>query len=238
MTVGVRTRVVAKSETSVTCLVETAGTLKSRKGVNLPDTGLDVACLTPKDLDDLAFACAHDVDYVALSFVRRVSDIEDLRDRLRAANSRARIIAKIEHPEAIEKVEDIVKATDAVMVARGDLGVEMGPAEVPLLQKRIIELSRLNGRTVITATQMLESMVESSEPTRAEVSDVANAIFDGTAAVMLSAETCQWRLSRAGRRGSRRDRSERRGRCAGAFTAACRCQRFCGVDACRVRGRW
>ena len=185
----VRTRVIEQTDRTVTCLVETGGLLKSRKGVNLPDTPLDVGCLTPKDLEDLAFACAQGVDYVALSFVRHADDIEDLRQRIRAAGSLARIIAKIERAEAIENLDAIVDAADAVMVARGDLGVELGFTEVPLLQKRIIELSRSKGRTVITATQMLESMVESAEPTRAEVSDVANAILDGTSAVMLSAET-------------------------------------------------
>jgi pyruvate kinase len=145
--------------------------------------------LTAKDLVDLEFALAHGVDYVALSFVQSAEDVLELRERMQSAGSRARIIAKIEKAEAIRNLDAIVEATDGVMVARGDLGVEIGIAEVPLLQKLMIAKARAANRTVITATQMLESMIENAEPTRAEASDVANAILDGTSAVMLSGET-------------------------------------------------
>ncbi len=185
----IRTTVIEVREREVLCMVDTAGRLQRGKGVNLPDTTLPIPCLTAKDLDDLAFAAAHGADFVALSFVRSAADVVELRDRLDVARSRARIVAKIEKAEAIADLEAIIEVSDVVMVARGDLGVEVGVSEVPLLQKRIIDAARSRGRTVITATQMLESMISSSEPTRAEVSDVANAILDGTSAVMLSAET-------------------------------------------------
>jgi pyruvate kinase len=185
----IRTTVIDVREREVLCMVDTAGRLQRGKGVNLPDSALPIPCLTAKDLDDLAFAATHGADFVALSFVRCAADVLELRERLDVARSRARIVAKIEKAEAIADLEAIIEASDAVMVARGDLGVEVGVSEVPLLQKRIIDAARTRGRTVITATQMLESMIDSSEPTRAEVSDVANAILDGTSAVMLSAES-------------------------------------------------
>jgi pyruvate kinase len=171
------------------CQVVVGGTVLSHKGVNLPGLKLPIPSLTEKDLVDLRFALDHDVDFVALSFVRSAADVHALRALVDAAGSTARIIAKIEKPEAVADLDAILQAADAVMVARGDLGVEIGPAEVPLVQKRIIARALLAGKPVITATQMLETMIASPEPTRAEASDVANAILDGTSAVMLSGET-------------------------------------------------
>ncbi|MFZ3151382.1 MAG: pyruvate kinase [Anaerolineaceae bacterium] len=168
------------------------GKLKSHKGVNLPGSKLDIPCLTPKDLEDLEFGLSLDVDMVAISFVRQASDIVTVRETMRSmtqAKYLPPIVAKLERPEAIENLESIIDATDGVMVARGDLGVEMSPAEVPSAQKAIIKAANLNGKFVITATQMLESMINNPRPTRAEAADVANAIFDGTDAVMLSAES-------------------------------------------------
>jgi len=185
----VRVRVESVSGSRVECLVELGGLISSGKGVNLPGTPLPIPSLTPKDLADLDFALAHGVDYVALSFVRSAKDLVDLRDHIATERSSARVIAKIEKAEAVEHLDAIVAASDAVMVARGDLGVEIGVADVPLVQKLIIRAARNAGKTVITATQMLESMINQPEPTRAEASDVANAVLDGTSALMLSGET-------------------------------------------------
>jgi pyruvate kinase len=171
------------------CRVVVGGEVKSHKGVNLPGVPIPIPSLTEKDLDDLQFALGLGVDYVALSFVRAADDVRELRRIIDHHGSHARVIAKIEKAEAVDALDDVLEASDAVMVARGDLGVEMGAAVVPLLQKRIILRSLDLGKPVITATQMLESMVEHTEPTRAEASDVANAILDGTSALMLSAET-------------------------------------------------
>ena len=165
------------------------GPVDSHKGVNLPGVSIPVPSLTEKDLGDLEFALQLGVDYVALSFVRTAADCRALRELLHAADSNALVIAKIEKGEALEELDQIVSASDAVMVARGDLGVEIGPAAVPLVQKRIIMSALEHGKPAITATQMLESMLRHPEPTRAEASDVANAILDGTSAVMLSGET-------------------------------------------------
>ena len=162
------------------------GMLKSRKGINLPNLNVGAPSLTEKDLDDLDFALEAGVDYVGLSFVRRPEDVTDLRNRVAG---RALVVAKIEKVQAVRAIEEILSVTDAVMVARGDLGVELPFERVPLAQKRIIQLANLYGRPVITATQMLESMIEHPRPTRAEASDVANAILDGSDAVMLSGET-------------------------------------------------
>ena len=189
----VRLRVVDTAGPRVESRVEVGGLISSGKGVNLPGTHLPIPSLTPKDLDDLAFALENGVDYVALSFVRRADDVADLCERVAAAGSPARVIAKIEKAEAIDDLEAIVQVSDAVMVARGDLGVEIGAPDVPLLQKLIIRSARDSGCTVITATQMLETMVHQPEPTRAEASDVANAVLDGTSAVMLSGETAAGR---------------------------------------------
>jgi pyruvate kinase len=163
--------------------------VEAHKGVNVPGVPLPVPSLTEKDISDLNFALELGVDYVALSFVRSRSDVAALRARIEEARSQAWVIAKIELKEAVAALPAILDETDAVMIARGDLGVEIGAAEVPLLQKRIILASLDRGKPAITATQMLESMVHRPEPTRAEASDVANAILDGTSAVMLSAET-------------------------------------------------
>jgi pyruvate kinase len=171
------------------CLVVVGGEVKSHKGVNLPGVPVPIPSLTKKDLDDLDFALNLGVDFVALSFVRAAADVRDLQAIIRQHGSPARVIAKIEKAEAVEALEEVLAEADAIMVARGDLGDEIGAATVPLLQKKIILRCLEAGKPVITATQMLESMIEHAEPTRAEASDVANAILDGTSAVMLSAET-------------------------------------------------
>lgn len=165
------------------------GTLKNRKGMNLPGVLLPVECMTPKDIEDLAFGLEHNVDYVALSFVRHARDIRKLRELIEEKKSGARIIAKIEMVEALENLEEICRLSDAVMVARGDLAVEVGQSRLPGFQKKIIQLCNQIGKPVITATQMLDSMVENPRPTRAEVTDVANAVLDGSDALMLSAES-------------------------------------------------
>jgi pyruvate kinase len=162
------------------------GVIKSHKGMNLPGVAVSAPSITEKDWADVAFAVEHRLDYLALSFVRRAADIAELRERI---PKEMLVVAKIEKDSALENIESIVRASDAVMVARGDLGVELPFEEVPIAQKRIIALCNSLGRPVITATQMLESMITHPRPTRAEASDVANAIFDGTDAVMLSAET-------------------------------------------------
>jgi pyruvate kinase len=185
----VRLRVVEALGKRVRCRVETGGLIRSQKGVNLPGSYLPIPSITDRDREMLEHAVRWDVDYVALSFVRRAEDVEDLKRLIQGLGGRQRVIAKIEKLEAIEQLESIVAVTDALMVARGDLGVEIGAAEVPMLQKRMIRMGREAGKTVITATQMLESMIEAPEPTRAEASDVANAILDGTSAIMLSGET-------------------------------------------------
>jgi pyruvate kinase len=171
------------------CRVVTGGVVEAHKGVNVPGVPLPVPSLTAKDLSDLELAVELGVDYVAQSFVRSRADVAELRARLEEAGSEAWVIAKIELKEAVDALEDILDEADAVMIARGDLGVEIGAAEVPLLQKRIIREALERGKPAITATQMLESMVHHAEPTRAEASDVANAVLDGTSAIMLSAET-------------------------------------------------
>ena len=173
----------------VNCNVVNGGALGEHKGINLPGVQLRVPALTPKDRADLRFALAHGVDYIAVSFVRRPEDVLLAKSLIRRAKKDTPVIAKLEKPEAIENLEGILRVADGVMVARGDLGVEMNPERVPVVQKNIIARAREFRRPVITATQMLESMTENPRPTRAEASDVANAIFDGSDAVMLSAET-------------------------------------------------
>lgn len=175
--------------TAVRCRVLTGGSLKDRKGVNLPGAALSVPSLTDKDRDDVSFAVSQGLDYLALSFVRRAADVQQLKALLQAQNSSIPVIAKIEKPQAVDDFEAILEESDAIMVARGDLGVEMSPERVPLIQKHIIRRCHETGKPVITATQMLESMIYNPRPTRAETSDVANAILDGTDAVMLSGET-------------------------------------------------
>jgi pyruvate kinase len=184
---AVELRAVAKDEKSVRTEVVAGGVIGDHKGINLPGVAVSIPSLTEKDLNDLHFGLCAGVDLVALSFVRTASDVQQLRDRL--GGRPVAIIAKIEKPEGWENIESILNVTDGVMVARGDLGVETALEKVPRIQKSIIRRARRKGRFVITATQMLESMIENPTPTRAEVSDVANAIYDGTDAVMLSAET-------------------------------------------------
>jgi pyruvate kinase len=173
----------------VRCEVVHGGVLKPRKGINLPSTAISLPCITEKDAVDLAYALEQDVDWIGLSFVRNAQDIVELRERIEAEGKHTRIIAKIEKPEALEDLDGILEETDAVMIARGDLGVEIPKQEVPLVQKDIIQRCMHMGKPVIVATQMMESMIEASVPTRAEVNDVANAVLDGADAVMLSAET-------------------------------------------------
>ncbi len=173
----------------VTVCFTRGGTLKSRKGMNLPGVRISAPSVTAKDLDDLEWGVANGVDFVALSFVRAAEDLEPVRQRISREADPPLLISKIEQPEAVACLDQIVKASDGVMVARGDLGVEMDYTQVPLIQKRLIRLANELDKPVITATQMLESMTQSPRPTRAEASDVANAILDGTDAVMLSGET-------------------------------------------------
>ena len=185
----VRLRVVQVERKRALCSVVVGGVVSSHKGVNLPGVPVPIPSLTHKDVSDLELALELGVDYVALSFVRSAADVRDLRKLIMEAGSPARVIAKIEKAEAVYALPDIIAEADALMVARGDLGVEIGVASVPLLQKRIILRSLERGKPVITATQMLESMIQHAEPTRAEASDVANAILDGSSALMLSGET-------------------------------------------------
>ncbi len=174
--------------------VVAGGPAKSRKGVNLPGVAVSASALTEKDREDVRFMVQLGIDWVALSFVRHAKDILELREMInKELGGEAPIIAKLERPEIVPHLDDIIRTTDAVMVARGDLGVEIGPERVPALQKEIIARSNKEGKPVITATEMLDSMIRSPRPTRAEASDVANAIFDGTDAVMLSGETAAGR---------------------------------------------
>lgn len=173
----------------VKCRVIEGGCLTDRKGVNFPNLNLRLPSLTEKDIQDLEFGLSQNVDWISLSFVRSAEDVVLLRKLINDQGFQKPIIAKIEKPQAIESLEEIVAAVNGIMVARGDLGVEMSPEKVPMLQKKIIELCNRSGKTVITATQMLESMIHEPRPTRAEASDVANAIIDGSDAIMLSGET-------------------------------------------------
>ncbi len=182
-------KVVALEGERVRCLVVTGGLLKNNKGINLPGVNVSAPCLTEKDLIDLDFALEADVDFIALSFVRTAEDIEEIKSLIAAKGKDTPVVAKIEKPEALRNFKKILEVTDAVMVARGDLGVEIEPEKVPIYQKKIIQACNRAGKPVITATQMLDSMIRNPRPTRAETSDVANAIIDGTDAIMLSAET-------------------------------------------------
>ena len=186
-------RVEKTTRCEVICQVINGGILGEHKGINLPGVKLHVPAITEKDRVDLRFALAHGADYIAASFVRRPEDVHLAKELVRRAKKDTPVIVKLEKPEAIENLEQILPVSDGVMVARGDLGVEMNPEQVPVVQKNIIARAREFRRPVITATQMLESMTENPRPTRAEASDVANAIFDGTDAVMLSAETATGR---------------------------------------------
>ncbi len=174
---------------NVNCTVIHGGILKSRKGINLPNTKVSAPSLTEKDIEDLYFGLEQDVDWIALSFVRSAEDIHDLRNRIQAAGKHCKIVAKIEKPEALENIDSIIEATDAIMVARGDLGVEVPMEIVPLWQKKMVEKCKVACKPVIIATQMMESMIQNPRPTRAETNDVATAVLDGADAVMLSAET-------------------------------------------------
>ncbi|GAA0881202.1 pyruvate kinase [Algoriphagus jejuensis] len=174
---------------NVNATVIHGGILKSRKGINLPNTKVSAPSLTEKDIEDLSFGLDLDVDWIALSFVRSADDITDLRTRIKAAGKECKIVAKIEKPEALDNIDAIIEATDAIMVARGDLGVEVPMEIVPLWQKKMVEKCKLACKPVIIATQMMESMIQNPRPTRAETNDVANAVLDGADAVMLSAET-------------------------------------------------
>jgi pyruvate kinase len=186
---AIELRVESTTETDVVTRVINGGTLGERKGINLPGITLPIPSLTEKDRDDLHWAAQQGVDYFALSFVRSSKDCTDAKELIKQAGSAAPLIAKIEKAEAIDHLEEIIAAADGVMVARGDLGVETSVELVPVYQKRIIELANEAGKLVITATQMLQSMVESPRPTRAEATDVANAVWDGSDCLMLSGET-------------------------------------------------
>ncbi len=186
-------RVLAARKKEVLCEVRNGGELGEHKGINLPGTRLKVPALTAKDREDLGFALAHGANYVAVSFVRRAEDVLAAKAAVARAGKNTPVIAKLEKPEAIENLDAILRVADGVMVARGDLGVEMRPETVPVVQKEIIAKARDFRRPVITATQMLESMTQNPRPTRAEASDVANAVFDGSDALMLSAETASGR---------------------------------------------
>ncbi|HEY8668341.1 MAG TPA: pyruvate kinase [Tepidisphaeraceae bacterium] len=178
-----------KNYNELKCACTVGGVLKSSKGINLPSTSVNVQAITERDWQCVDWAIENDLDYLALSFVRKADELQLLREHLRNHGSDIHIIAKIEKAEAIKEIDGIIDASDGLMVARGDLGVEMDVAEVPIIQKDLIRRCQLAGKPVIVATQMLQSMIEQASPTRAEVSDVANAIFDGTDAVMLSGET-------------------------------------------------
>ena len=182
----IRLRVIRAEDERILCSAEVGGVISDRKGVNVPDAEVPIPALTDKDRRDLAFATAQGVDWIGLSFVQRPEDLADAR---RLMGGRGALCAKIEKPQAIRRLGEIIELADGIMVARGDLGVELLPEEVPPLQKKIVNAARTAGKPVIVATQMLESMIESPAPTRAEVSDVANAVYDGADAVMLSAET-------------------------------------------------
>jgi pyruvate kinase len=186
---AIRLRVVDTDTDGLVCECEVAGTIRDHKGLNLPDSDLRDASLTAKDRDDVAWAVEHGIEYIALSFVRWASDVQMLRELLESLNAEAHIISKIETRHAVRDLDPIIEASDGVIVARGDLGVEMDVATVPRIQKDITMRCHGAGKPVIVATQMLQSMVESPTPTRAEVSDVANAIIDGADALLLSAET-------------------------------------------------
>ncbi len=187
----IRLRVKSVSNGEIVCKAEVGGVISDRKGVNVPDAEIPIPALTDKDRRDLTFAMEQGVDWIGLSFVQRPDDLAEARKLMVGPNGERRgaLCAKIEKPQAVRRLDEIIDMADGIMVARGDLGVELEPQEVPPLQKKIVNATRLTGKPVIVATQMLESMIESPAPTRAEVSDVANAVYDGADAIMLSAET-------------------------------------------------
>lgn len=178
------------NDTDLECLVNNAGTVKNKKGVNIPNVDITLPALTQKDIDDIEFGIRQDIDFIAASFIRKASDVMEIRKVLERNNAEhIQIISKIENREGVNNIDDIIKVSDGIMVARGDLGVEIPAEEVPLVQKMLIEKCNIAGKPVITATQMLDSMMRNPRPTRAEVSDVATAIFEGSDAIMLSGET-------------------------------------------------
>lgn len=185
----IHARVIGKTKNAIRIKIIEGGLLKERKGVNLPDTKITLSTFTEKDKKDLAFGLKIGVDYVALSFVRSAEDIRGIKAWLKKRRRRLSVIAKIERPEALDDIDNILDEVEGIMIARGDLGVEMPPEKIPMIQKTLINKANAKGKLVITATQMLESMTEHSVPTRAEATDVANAVIDGTDALMLSAET-------------------------------------------------
>ena len=185
----IKLKVIEKKKNSVVCSVQIGGILKPKKGMNLPGMKLSTDSFTEKDRRDILFAIKHRVDFIALSFVRSADDVVKLKEWLKSENALRPIIAKIEKKEAIDDFDNILEVSDGIMIARGDLGVELPPQDVPVLQKEIIKKCNSVGKVVITATQMLESMIHNPVPTRAEASDVANAVWDGTDVVMLSGET-------------------------------------------------
>jgi len=181
--------VISKNKKNIVCKVITGGLVSAHKGINVPTASISADPLTAKDRKDLVFGLKNNVDFVALSFVRSGQDIKKLRKILNKHHSKAKIIAKIERHEALKNIEEIIMEADAIMVARGDMGVEVPPETVPVHQKKIIHLANLHGKTVITATEMMQSMITQPRPTRAEVSDIANAVYDHTDAIMLSNES-------------------------------------------------
>lgn len=185
----IQLKVITSKPEGIKAIVTNGGVLTSRKGVNIPGATLNIPSLTPKDIEYIKFAVENRIDYIALSFVRSSEDIKEAKEYIRQAGGDIPVIAKIEKPEAVANLEEIILAADSIMVARGDLGIEISPQKVPIVQKRIIKEANSYKKEVITATQMLESMMHEPIPTRAEASDVANAIIDGTDAVMLSGET-------------------------------------------------
>jgi pyruvate kinase len=186
---AIRLKALKTTDTSIECLVEHGGALSNRKGINVPDTQLDLHGLDEVNRQDLIFAATQEIDFIAASFTQAASDITEIRELMKAHGKDVPIIAKIENKRGVDNLDEIIAAADGIMVARGDLGVELPVEVIPAMQKKIISSTVFNGKPVITATQMLDSMEDYPTPTRAEVSDVANAIFDGTSAVMLSGET-------------------------------------------------
>jgi len=182
-------RALSTTDTEVVCEIIYGGTLKSRKGINLPQSNVSAPSLTEKDYADLLFGLEHDIDWVALSFVRTAQDVEELQRIIKEKGRTSKVIAKIEKPQAVDNIDAIIEVTDAIMVARGDLGVEILMEDVPMVQKMLVSKCNKAGKPVIVATQMLESMIDNPRPTRAETNDVANAVVDGADAVMLSAES-------------------------------------------------
>ena len=182
-------RVDAKTDTEITCTVINGGPVSNHKGVNIPGADLSMPFISAQDREDIEFGCRLGYDFIAASFTRTARDVEDIREILKANNCPMKIIAKIESVQGVNNIEEILRAADGVMVARGDLGVEVPLEEVPVIQKRIIKMANQMGKVVVTATQMLDSMMHNPRPTRAESTDVANAIYDGTTAIMLSGET-------------------------------------------------